>query len=420
VSIRVQEFVDKYGSENKGTLLTKVEQAALEAFTDTAIADALTAVQIWLPAVKTKVLLPAPSSISDRSTAYLCRVVKENNVYQLVPPNQTDPDEWVLYSEADAYVPSEVAKVSGSNTDTVEIQTADGSLNITSTRENSSTSETNITTLIQNFERFTVHNWVHGVGSGKGLNLQGGKLYYGVGESTNPSDEVVTFGTVEKFISGGALWYDWIDTTRITRARFFATGTRQATHKMVICTDDNKYIAFNGTFDPTTNQTTYENDSTMGAKMLLLTSEALSVQSLLNSIDFTKVVAVVYLTAIPQTNLYVPVLVSPEEGQEVSVTNDGAGFLVRFDKAYSEEASTSHIKVQEGMIETATAVSDDYSLMRLSPAGVHFDAMGSQLDFIPGGHLRTEEDVEPTDSSEYIQKHYIDALSGGCTWEDWA
>lgn len=67
---------------------------------DAEIAAAKLNIQRWLPAVNTVALLPAPSSIADRTVAYLCRVIADptttnNGVWQLI---QNDT-AWAYYSD---------------------------------------------------------------------------------------------------------------------------------------------------------------------------------------------------------------------------------------------------------------------------------------------------------------------------------
>ena len=77
--------------ENVTVALTEAKKYA-----DDAVTDAVTASQLWLPAVANFIDLPTPPN--DNHT-YLCRVNSENNVYQHV-----HGDIWRLYSENTDFV----------------------------------------------------------------------------------------------------------------------------------------------------------------------------------------------------------------------------------------------------------------------------------------------------------------------------
>jgi hypothetical protein len=75
-------------------LLDKYTQAE----TDKKISDAITAGQLWLPAVDTVADLP---NVPDMTKTYLCRVVNDNDVYQRVAGSASS---WELYSSNTDYV----------------------------------------------------------------------------------------------------------------------------------------------------------------------------------------------------------------------------------------------------------------------------------------------------------------------------
>jgi hypothetical protein len=109
--IKIPEFVAKFGSVSKGTLITRADKdlltsAAEAALTeamaaeveareaaiaaeaearDEAIAAAALANQTWLPAVETKAELAGPSTL-DSTINYLCRVINDADT----PANKTE------------------------------------------------------------------------------------------------------------------------------------------------------------------------------------------------------------------------------------------------------------------------------------------------------------------------------------------
>ena len=81
-----------------------VSDFATEQYVDNEISGAVTATQFWLPAVELVTDLPTPPS---DTRSYLCRVKRENNVYQHIPD-----DEWRLYSENTDFLSSSNGTVS--------------------------------------------------------------------------------------------------------------------------------------------------------------------------------------------------------------------------------------------------------------------------------------------------------------------
>jgi tetrahydromethanopterin S-methyltransferase subunit E len=129
--IKIPEFVAKFGSVSKGTLITRADKdiltsAAEVALTeamaaeveareaaiaaeaearDEAIAAAALASQTWLPAVETKAELANPSTLTS-TVNYLCRVINDadtpanNGVWQLI----AGAEEWVYFSNNSDFV----------------------------------------------------------------------------------------------------------------------------------------------------------------------------------------------------------------------------------------------------------------------------------------------------------------------------
>ncbi len=106
---QIQEEAERAEAAENGlqVALTQETERATEAeakalteakdYTDKKIADTVAATQTWLPAVDKEADLP---SITDTSKTYLCRVTKENNVYQCVA-GQTS---WEVYSDNTDYI----------------------------------------------------------------------------------------------------------------------------------------------------------------------------------------------------------------------------------------------------------------------------------------------------------------------------